>query len=135
LRRPRQTLRSLTALRSPSHQLIRSWSNPSIPQSIPCMSSTRCPEPRLSNTSDSYMSGTGLLVTAWPFVLGCDAAGVVVEIGDNAGSKLKIGDEVCGCTRLGVPGHATAQEFVSTPTMFSLSDLLMLEHSSSWMPC
>lgn len=59
------------------------------------------------------MSSTGLLVTAWPFVLGCDAAGVVVEVGDQVGSLFKLGDEVCGCTRLGVPGHSTAQEFVS----------------------
>ena len=36
------------------------------------------------------MSGTGLLVTAWPFVLGCDAAGVVVEVGDKASSKFKV---------------------------------------------
>jgi NADPH:quinone reductase-like Zn-dependent oxidoreductase len=75
---------------------------------------------RLSCSSDSYMSGTGLLVTAWPFVLGCDAAGVVVDVGDNAGSKFKVGDEVCGCTRLGVPGHSTAQEFVSMPKSLRL---------------
>ena len=58
------------------------------------------------------MSSTGLLVTAWPFVLGCDAAGEVVEVGNTASSIFKVGDQVCGCTRLGVPGHSTAQEFV-----------------------
>ena len=64
-----------------------------------------------------------MLVTAWPFVPGCDAAGVVVEVGDNVGSKFKFGDEVCGCTRVGVSGHSTMQEFVSiVQTMLSSSD-------------
>lgn len=58
------------------------------------------------------MIATGVLVTSWPFVFGCDAAGVVVEVGDEAADKFKVGDEVCGCTRLGTPGHSTAQEFV-----------------------
>lgn len=66
----------------------------------------------LTGSSDSYMSSTGLLVVGWPYVLGCDAAGVVVEVGSNVGDQFKIGDEVCGCTRLGVPGHSPGQEFV-----------------------
>lgn len=52
-----------------------------------------------------------MLVDSWPVVLGCDAGGVVVELGPGA-SKFKIGDEVCGCTRLGVPGYSTFQEYV-----------------------
>ncbi|KAF7506630.1 hypothetical protein GJ744_011562 [Endocarpon pusillum] len=63
------------------------------------------------NPVDSLMSSSGMLVTSWPFVVGCDAAGVVVDVGANAGSKFKVGDEVCGCTRLGTPGHSPAQEF------------------------
>lgn len=63
-----------------------------------------------------------MLVTGWPFVVGCDAAGVVVDVGANAGSKFKVGDEVCGCTRLGTPGHSPAQEFVSIEVMFSSSN-------------
>lgn len=55
---------------------------------------------------------TGLLVTSWPVVLGCDAAGVVVEAGYRASEKFKIGEEVCGCTRLATPGHSPGQEFV-----------------------
>jgi NADPH:quinone reductase-like Zn-dependent oxidoreductase len=62
------------------------------------------------------MSSTGFFVKAWPFVPGCDAAGVVVEVGDQVGDRFKVGDEVCGCTRLGMPGHSPAQEFVSMRT-------------------
>ena len=58
------------------------------------------------------MQSTGLLVPAWPVVLGCDASGVVVEVGNGkAASVFKVGDHVAGCTRLGVPGHSTFQEF------------------------
>ena len=59
------------------------------------------------------MGEYGLLVVSWPLVLGVDAAGVVVEAGKEATSKygLKVGDEVFGCTRLGMPGYAAGQEF------------------------
>ena len=57
------------------------------------------------------MQSSGLLVTAWPIVLGCDASGVVVEVGQAAASDFKVGDRVCGCTRLGIPGHSTFQEY------------------------
>ena len=68
--------------------------------------------------SDGYMQGTGLLVTAWPFVIGCDAAGVVVKAGEKASSSFKEGDEVCGCTRLGCIGYSTGQEYVRfVPTL------------------
>jgi NADPH:quinone reductase-like Zn-dependent oxidoreductase len=79
----------------------------------------RLPTPGLSCASDSAMISMGFLVKAWPFVPGCDAAGVVVEVGDKAGDKFKVGDEVCGCTRLGWPGHSPAQEFVSMQTTLS----------------
>ena len=58
------------------------------------------------------MQGTGLLVPSWPAVLGCDAGGVVVEVGDNAKQLFHTGDQVSGCTRLGVPGFSTFQEYV-----------------------
>jgi NADPH:quinone reductase-like Zn-dependent oxidoreductase len=67
------------------------------------------------------MSSTGFLVKGWPFVPGCDAAGVIVEVGDQVGDKFKVGDEVCGCTRLGWPGYSSAQEFVSRRSSFSKS--------------
>ncbi|MCJ1368374.1 hypothetical protein MMC16_007516 [Acarospora aff. strigata] len=54
---------------------------------------------------------TVLLVTAWPIILGCDVAGVVVEVGKFASSSFKVGGEICGCTRLGVPGHSTFQDY------------------------
>jgi NADPH:quinone reductase-like Zn-dependent oxidoreductase len=54
----------------------------------------------------------GLLVSSFPIVLGCDASGVVVEAGKEAESHFKVGDRVCGCTRLGEPGYGTFQEYV-----------------------
>ena len=57
------------------------------------------------------MQSTGLLVTAWPIVLGCDASGIVTKVGRTASSQFKVGDRVCGCTRLGVPGYSTFQEY------------------------
>lgn len=61
------------------------------------------------------MQAYGMLVQSFPIVLGCDAAGVVVEVGSEASSKFKKGDEVCGCTRLGQPGNCTFQEYVNSP--------------------
>ncbi|OCK83204.1 GroES-like protein [Lepidopterella palustris CBS 459.81] len=66
------------------------------------------------NPVDSYMAMSGILVVDWPFILGCDAAGIVVKAGSAASTPLgplKPGDEVCGCTRLGTKGHSTCQEF------------------------
>jgi NADPH:quinone reductase-like Zn-dependent oxidoreductase len=50
-------------------------------------------------------------VDGFPVGLGVDAAGVVTKVGEKASSKFKVGDEVCGCTRLGSRGYNTAQEF------------------------
>ena len=62
------------------------------------------------NPVDSFMQN-GLFVDSWPIVLGCDASGVVVEVGKDV-KGFKVGDHVFGCTRLGVVGHGTFQEFV-----------------------
>jgi NADPH:quinone reductase-like Zn-dependent oxidoreductase len=62
------------------------------------------------------MQGTGMLVLSWPIVLGCDASGVVAEVGEGV-SKFKVGDKVFGCTRLGHAGYGTFQEFVSRKRM------------------
>lgn len=56
----------------------------------------------------------GLLVSSFPIVLGCDASGFVVEVGEEA-SSFKVGDRVSGCTRLGEPGYGTFQEYVRFP--------------------
>lgn len=57
------------------------------------------------------MQSTGLLVNAWPIVLGCDASGEVVEIGEGV-RKFKVGDGIYGCTRLGFQGYGTFQDYV-----------------------
>lgn len=64
------------------------------------------------------MQGTGQLVAAWPIVLGCDASGTVVEIGEGV-TKFKNGDAVFGCTVLGTPGHSTFQEYVRYLKIYS----------------
>jgi len=56
------------------------------------------------------MQSTGMLVTTWPIVLGCDASGVVIDVGEDV-TKFKKGDGIFGCTTLGVPGHSTFQEY------------------------
>lgn len=61
------------------------------------------------------MAGTGLLVVDWPFVLGCDTSGIVVKAGSKAVGPLgplKVGDAVCGCTRLGCKGHSACEEYL-----------------------
>ncbi len=57
-----------------------------------------------------------MLVLSWPIVLGCDASGIVTELGEGV-SKFKVGDKVFGCTRLGHAGYGTFQEFVSQPNL------------------
>lgn len=63
------------------------------------------------------MQGTGQLVTSWPIVLGCDASGTVVEVGEGV-TKFKNGDAVFGCTVLGTPGHSPFQEYVCYLKMY-----------------
>lgn len=41
------------------------------------------------------MQMSGVLIHSWPMVIGCDASGVVVEVGDGV-TKLKKGDGVFG---------------------------------------
>lgn len=64
---------------------------------------------------DAFMADMGLLVESWPLIPGCDAAGVIVKVGKDAesalGGKFKVGDEICGCTRLGQRGYGAWQEY------------------------
>jgi len=65
------------------------------------------------------MAYTGQLVVEWPFVLGCDVGGVVVKTGPNAVGPLgplKVGDGVCGCSRLGSKGYSTCEEYLLMDT-------------------
>ena len=55
------------------------------------------------------MHHTGMLVTSWPAVLGCEASGVVLAVGD-AVTRFRPGDRVYGCTRLGINECTTFQE-------------------------
>ena len=55
------------------------------------------------------MQHTGVIVTAWPAILGCDASGVVLEACEGV-TKLKPGDHVFGCTRVGQNSYSTFQE-------------------------
>jgi NADPH:quinone reductase-like Zn-dependent oxidoreductase len=57
------------------------------------------------------MIQTGLLIDAWPIALGCDASGIVTEIGKDV-TKVKVGDRVFGPVRVGFVGYMTFQEFV-----------------------
>lgn len=58
------------------------------------------------------MSGTGVMVKDWPFVPGVDVAGVVEKVGETAALTFKVGDPVCGCTRIGNRGYSACQEYV-----------------------
>lgn len=58
------------------------------------------------------MSSTGALVKDWPLVPGIDVAGVVEKVGEKASSSFKVGDQVCGCTRIGARGYSACQEYV-----------------------
>jgi len=66
---------------------------------------------------------TGQLVVDWPFVLGCDVSGIVVKTGSNAVGPLgplKVGDAVCGCTRLGSKGYGSCEEYLLMDTGLTL---------------
>ncbi|OJD14872.1 hypothetical protein AJ78_04819 [Emergomyces pasteurianus Ep9510] len=64
------------------------------------------------NPVDTMMRTMGVLVQEWPLGLGVDVGGVVVKTGENAASTFKVGDRVCGCTRLGSPGYNSGQEYL-----------------------
>lgn len=66
------------------------------------------------NPVDGFIANTGMLVVEWPVVIGVDASGVIVEVGDEASSKygFNVGDYVFGCTRIGMIEYAAGQESV-----------------------
>lgn len=68
-----------------------------------------------TNPVDVFMADMGILVVSWPLVPGCETGGIVVKAGKNAisplGEAFKEGDEVLGCTRLGMKGYSPWQEY------------------------
>ncbi|KKZ66684.1 hypothetical protein EMCG_07641 [[Emmonsia] crescens] len=64
------------------------------------------------NPVDGMMRSLGILVQEWPLGLGVDVGGVVVKVGENAAPMFKVGDHVCGSTRLGYPGYNSGQEYL-----------------------
>ncbi|KAK5111694.1 hypothetical protein LTR62_004800 [Meristemomyces frigidus] len=50
------------------------------------------------NPVDWKIQDSGYFIKTWPMVLGCDAAGEVVEVGSNAAKRFKKGDRVTGHT-------------------------------------
>ncbi|KAK5693359.1 hypothetical protein LTR17_025080 [Elasticomyces elasticus] len=46
------------------------------------------------NPADAVVWKTGLFVTEWPAVVGCDVAGIVAAVGNGMGDAFKIGDRV-----------------------------------------
>jgi NADPH:quinone reductase-like Zn-dependent oxidoreductase len=81
------------------------------------------------------MALTGGMVDAWPFTPGCDAAGVIVEVGHNAvsalGQAFKKGEYVFGCTRVGQKVRFTTSLYDHSPALASSLDTYAL----SWNSC
>ena len=50
------------------------------------------------NPVDTYVQSTGVFVTEFPDVLGWEAAGTVVQLGEGV-TSLSVGDKVCVCLR------------------------------------
>lgn len=45
------------------------------------------------NPIDTAMADIGFLITKWPTVLGCDAAGIVKKLGEGV-TRVAVGDKV-----------------------------------------
>lgn len=72
------------------------------------------------NPADPFVQRVGILVTQFPAIIGCDAAGVVEEVGPNV-TRFKPGDRVlgaCSCLRTkdGVYCYSAFQQYVVLKT-------------------
>ncbi|KAH8879603.1 GroES-like protein [Thozetella sp. PMI_491] len=84
-----------------------------------------------ANPVEPFMHHTGLLVLEWPAVLGCEASGVVIELGEGV-TKLQVGDRVLGCTRVGQNQYSTFQEtfLMDEDTSVKFSNLTLEQAST-----
>ena len=48
------------------------------------------------NPLDTHMQDAGVFVQQWPTIFGCDVAGTVHEVGQEAAARFKVGDRVIG---------------------------------------
>ncbi|CAG8735563.1 29385_t:CDS:2 [Gigaspora margarita] len=56
------------------------------------------------NPIDCYQVIDGLMVDGYPAVLGCDVAGIVEAVGEGV-TDFSPGEEICGVSKMGFPGH------------------------------
>jgi len=70
------------------------------------------------NPVDWKMAKMGFLIQKYPTGLGCDAAGVVEDVGKNV-TRFKKGDEVFGFTLLGQPGASAFAEYCRLKQAFA----------------
>eukprot|EP00043_Microstomoeca_roanoka_P027376 m.14353 g.14353 ORF g.14353 m.14353 type:complete len:333 (-) comp7590_c0_seq1:359-1357(-) len=66
------------------------------------------------NPVDWKMAKSGVFVSDLPMVLGCDAGGIVKQVGSNV-KRFKVGDEVAAFTPIGPAGCGTFAEFCKCP--------------------
>jgi NADPH:quinone reductase-like Zn-dependent oxidoreductase len=78
------------------------------------------------------MQKYGILVLTWPAVIGCEAAGVVIEVGEGV-TKFKLGDYAYGCTRLGNNPYSVFQDtfIMEEDLVFKKSSNLTVEQAST----
>ncbi|BFZ54425.1 Zinc-binding oxidoreductase alcohol dehydrogenase [Savitreella phatthalungensis] len=89
------------------------------------------------NPVDYKIQRVGRFFDTFPRVLGLDAAGIVVKVGDGI-SDFKVGDKVAGMTKLFPQPAATTkvgafQEYtiLNKPTMFKVEGAVNLEQAAS----
>ncbi|KAL8965364.1 MAG: hypothetical protein Q9197_006552 [Variospora fuerteventurae] len=70
------------------------------------------------NPVETYMSSSGLLIESFPIVLGCDSSGLITKTSPNM--TLKVGQRICGCTRLGFHGYSTFQQYFLLDERFAI---------------
>lgn len=84
------------------------------------------------NPADWKLQQMGILLQKYPAILGCDAAGEVVEVGSNLTAKFSVGDRVFGITNL-INGYeyAAFQEYalLKAPTMAKVPEGVRFEEA------